>query len=477
VRRRRFAVTVVATAVAVLGAVVVGRPGRAASAAPAPSLHLQTPVLSVRRVPDLLARTIGQLRLAPVLDKALADPSLGPATNNSCLLVQQGTVQLFSHRPTSPMIPGSTLKLLTATAALDKLGPQTPLVSGVRADHPATAGVVNGNVYLVGGGDPLLRTADYVAGLHYKELLYTHLEDLAQAVRAAGVTHVTGGVIGDESRFDSQRYVPTWKPGYASAGDVGPLSALQVNDGFQAVKPKAVPAANPPAQAAATFTALLKAHGVAVDAGPSAGQAPTGAAELTSLKSAPLADVLAEVLRQSDNNGAELITKELGRQFGGGPTTAAGVAVIRADLASAGLPVDQLTLVDGSGLDRADRVSCQLLLAALQRGGPSGPLGNGLPIAGQTGTLQDRLGKTSAAGRLHAKTGTLDAVSGLAGFVVPPPAVPGAAQVPSITFACLFNGNPSRASAQAVEDRIGALLAQFPDAPPVDSLAALPAVP
>jgi D-alanyl-D-alanine carboxypeptidase/D-alanyl-D-alanine-endopeptidase (penicillin-binding protein 4) len=428
----------------------------------------------MRRVPDLLARTIGQLRLAPVLDQALADPSLGPAASNSCLLVQQGAAQLFSHRPTSPMIPGSTLKLLTATAALDKLGPQTRLSSDVRADHPPAAGVVAGNLYLVGGGDPLLRTADYVAGLHYKELLYTHLEDLAQAVRAAGVTRVTGGVIGDESRYDSQRYVPTWKPGYASAGDVGPLSALQVNDGFQAAKPRVVPAANPPAQAATTFTALLKAHGVAVDAGPSAGQAPAGAAEVTSLKSAPLTDVLAEVLRQSDNNGAELVTKELGRQFGGAPTTAAGVAVIRADLAAAGLPVDQLTLVDGSGLDRAVRVSCQLLVAALQRGGPTGPLGSGLPIAGQTGTLQDRLGKTSAAGRLHAKTGTLDAVSGLAGFVVAPP---GAPPGPAITFVCLFNGNPSRGAAQAVEDRIGALLAQFPDAPPVDSLAALPAVP
>jgi serine-type D-Ala-D-Ala carboxypeptidase/endopeptidase (penicillin-binding protein 4) len=452
--------------------------GTAASvtAAPLPPAHLQTPVLSMRRVPALLARTVGQLRLAPILDQALANPSLGPATANSCLLVQQGGATLYSHRPTSPMIPGSTMKLLTADAALDKLGPHAQLVSNVRADRAPAAGLVNGNLYLVGGGDPLLRTSDFVAGLHYRELLYTHLDDLAQAVKAAGVTHVTGAVVGDESRFDTERYVPTWKPGYASSGDVGPLSALQVNDGFQATKPRTVPAARPAQQAAALFTGLLKARGVAVDGAPTDGQAPPAAVAVTSLKSAPLSDVLAEVLRQSDNNGAELITKELGRQFGGAPTTAAGVGVIRATLAADGLPADQLTAVDGSGLDRSDRVTCQLLVDTLLRSGPDGPLGRGLPIAGQTGTLQDRMGHTAAAGRVRAKTGTLDAVSGLAGFVLAAsgPAPAGGHQ-PPLTFSCLFNGNLTRASAEAVENHIGALLAEFPEAPSLDALAPLPA--
>jgi D-alanyl-D-alanine carboxypeptidase/D-alanyl-D-alanine-endopeptidase (penicillin-binding protein 4) len=315
-----------------------------------------------------------------------------------------------------------------------------------------------------------------VAGLHYRELLYTHLEDLAQAVKAAGVTHVTGAVVGDESRFDTQRSVPTWKPSYASGGDVGPLSALQVNDGFQAVKPRTIAAPRPAQQAAAVFTGLLKARGVVVDGAATDGQAPSTAVAVTSLKSAPLSDVLSEVLRQSDNNGAELITKELGRQFGGGPTTVAGVAVVRATLAADGLPVDQLTTVDGSGLDRSDRVTCQLLVDTLLRSGPDGPLGRGLPIAGQTGTLQDRMGHTAAAGRLRAKTGTLDAVSGLAGFVLAANSpTAGGGQQPPLTFSCLFNGNLTRASAEAVENHIGALLADFPQAPSLDTLAPLPA--
>ena len=95
---------------------------------------------------------------------------------------------------------------------------------------------------------------------------------------------------------------------------------------------------------------------------------------VTSIASPPLADVLGAVLRTSDDTGAELITKELGRRFGAGGTTAAGVAVIRDDLAADGLPVSLLHAVDGSGLDRSDRATCPLIVAALTRAGPTSDL-------------------------------------------------------------------------------------------------------
>jgi D-alanyl-D-alanine carboxypeptidase/D-alanyl-D-alanine-endopeptidase (penicillin-binding protein 4) len=441
-------------------------------AAPAPALH--TPVLSLRRIPGVLADTVGRFRLSDALDAAMADPSLGPARTSSCIVVQQGAVTLYARQPTAMLLPASGLKLLTATAILDRLGPQARLVTDVRADRAPAAGVVDGNLYLIGGGDPLLRTADYVATLRYKELLYTNLDSLAQSVRAAGVTHVTGAVVGDESRYDSQRSVPTWKNTYAATGEVGPLSALQVNDGFAAVTPKLVPATEPAQTAAAEFSTLLAAHGVAVDRPAADGRTPASAADVASLPSAPLAQVVAEVLRQSDNNGAELFTKELGRRSGS-PTTAAGVAAIRADLAADGLPVDQLAAVDGSGLDRSDRASCQLLVDALERGGPDGALGSGLAVAAQSGTLEKRMVGTPAAGRLRGKSGSLEGVSSLSGYVVAAaPSTPGRPQPAALTFSVIFNGDPSQAAAEAVEDRIGVLLAAYPQAPPLDRLGPLP---
>ncbi|HLY82017.1 MAG TPA: D-alanyl-D-alanine carboxypeptidase, partial [Acidimicrobiales bacterium] len=184
-------------------------------AAAGAAMRLQSPVLSARRVPALLARTMGTLRLDASLDTVLADPGLAGARQASCLAVAQGGAVVYSKGATAPLLPASNLKLLTATAALDRLGPTTRFVTNVMASRPAVRGKVTGNLYLIGGGDPLLRTADYAAAQPFRELTYTHLEDLAQQVKAAGVTHVTGAVVGDESRYDTQRYVPTWKPSYA----------------------------------------------------------------------------------------------------------------------------------------------------------------------------------------------------------------------------------------------------------------------
>jgi serine-type D-Ala-D-Ala carboxypeptidase/endopeptidase (penicillin-binding protein 4) len=467
---RRWSV-VVAVMVALAGALPAGPAAApaAAAAAAGPAPRLQTPVLSLRRLPGLLARTVARLRLGPTLDAAFA--GAGP---NACLTVQQGAVVLYAKRPTQPLIPASNLKLLTATAALDRLGPATRLVTEVRADRPPAGGTVSGNLYLVGGGDPLLRTADFVATLRYRELVYDNLDTLAQQVRAAGVTHITGSLIGDESRYDAQRYVPTWKPSYAATGEVGPLSALEVNDGFQ-VHTAAVPSARPAVEAATLFASLLRAHGVAVDGPPSQGLTPAAAARITALPSLPLAEALAEVLRQSDNNGAELITKELGRRFGGAPTTAAGVAVIRSDLGADGLPVSQLTAVDGSGLDRGDRASCQLVLDVLTRAGAQGALAKGLAVAGQSGTLEKRFVGTVAAGRLRAKTGSLAGVTALSGFVDPLPGAAGAGSAgPAVAFALILNGQASMSEGERLADRIGVLLAQYPQAPSVDALAPLP---
>ena len=471
-RRRRAPVVLGMVAVAaVIGLWFPPRPGPAAGS-PAPA-QLTTGVLSPRRVPGILARTVAQLRLGAGLEAALADPVLGSGRDQSCLVVRQGGLTLFERRPTLELIPASNLKLLTATALFDKLGPAAKETTAVKAAVAPAAGVINGDLYVIGGGDPLLRTADYVSSLRFKELVYSHLDQVAQAVRAAGITEVKGSVVGDESRYDAQRGIPTWKPSYATDGEVGPLSALDVNDGFSAFAPRLVASPEPAVAAAAVLTKLLGDRGVKIDGPATKGQAPAAAVPVASLPSLSMADSVAEILRQSDNTGAELLTKELGLRFGGAPSTAAGVAVTRQDLQRQGLPVSQLVAVDGSGLDRSDRATCQLVLDVLVRGGPDGPLAAALPVAGRTGTLSKRMVNTPAAGRVHAKTGALTGVGGLSGWVLPPGDPKSAAPAP-LVFSFLVNGLPTQAIGEAAEDRIGVLLAGYPQAPPVDQLGPLP---
>jgi D-alanyl-D-alanine carboxypeptidase/D-alanyl-D-alanine-endopeptidase (penicillin-binding protein 4) len=444
-------------------------------------------VLSLRRVPELLAAAVGTSKLGAALDATFSDPHLGAAAANSCLMVQVGPTPIYSRNPAKAVVPASNLKLLTMTATLDKLSPTSHLTTEVSSAAAPVHGAVAGDLYLVGGGDPLLRTPQYIASLHYPTQAYDNLNALADRVRAAGVTTIAGSVVGDESRYDTQRYIPTWPSRYVTNAEIGPLTAMSVDDGFAGPAPGA-PAAQPARQAAATFTALLQARGITVAGPPGSGKAPAGAVTITDLPSAPLSEVAGEILRRSDNNGAELLTKELGRQANPAtPTTAAGVAAIQAALSADGLPLDGLHMVDGSGLDRGDRVTCQLVLAALLRSGPSGAIGQGLAIAGKTGTLFQRFVGTPAAGRLRAKTGSLEGASALSGFVLPLANAVAAASAPGtstatastttgngMAFSLILNGVPSLATGDALCDRIGLLLAQFPQAPPLATLAPLP---
>lgn len=399
-------------------------------------------------------------RLAAGLDGALRTV----AGDQTCLVVRHAGRTLYERRPAEPLIPASTLKVLTAVAALDELGPRTRFTTEVKAAAAPANGVVDGDVWLIGDGDPLLATADYAATFKNQPQIYTDMAKLADSIVAAGVRQISGAVVGDESRYDTQRYLPTWKAAYRLDGDIGPASALVVNDGFVEFTGRKVAASSPPQHAAGVLTGLLQARGVIVGVAPGAGAAPRRAVRLAAVDSPPVSEIVGEMLSESDNLTAELLTKEMGAEAGAG-TTAAGVRALLDALKDEGLPVDRVTMVDGSGLDRANRATCGALMAAVDDSGPTGPVVEGFAVANRTGTLARRFVNHPAAGRLRAKTGSLDGVTGLTGFV--DPAVAGAAP---LGFAFLANGGFGEEAGRALQERVGRVLAAFPDAPPPTDL-------
>jgi D-alanyl-D-alanine carboxypeptidase/D-alanyl-D-alanine-endopeptidase (penicillin-binding protein 4) len=460
---RRTTLAVLATAAIVCGALAIrtlaSPSGGRSSAAP------RVPVLSLQRAPQLLSRLASDVRLSTALDAALADPTLGSAGDQGCLLVRDsGGRVVYARQPSRALVPASNLKLVTAFALLDRLGPTTRYRTEV-VGPGVSAGVVSGDLYVVGSGDPILATADYAAvgGYQSQPRLATPLETLADRLVAAGVRQVQGRLLGDESRYDSQRYGPTWKAGYISDAESGPASALTVNSGFVAWKPKAVPAPAPATNAASVLAALLQARGVTVG-GVGEGVAPAGLRPVATLESSPLTDVVAEMLQQSDNLAAELMLKELGKRFGAAGSTAAGLGVVRETLEKAGLPVGELTAYDGSGLDRADRTTCGLLVGILQRAGDRGPLAQALPVAARDGTLAKRFLTSPAAGRLRAKTGSLEGVIALSGWV-------DAEKGARLVFSMLINDLPREAVGRALEERMGTALARYPQGPDAAALA------
>lgn len=382
------------------------------------------------------------------------------ATPSSCLTVSVGGIGLYSRNGQQGVVPASTQKLVTGVIALDQLGSDTRFVTRVMTAAAPTAGVINGDLALVGGGDPVLGTNAVIAVRKLgPELHPTSLDELADGVKAAGITRISGGVIGDEGRYDQQRFVESWPSRFIDQEQSGPLSALSVNDGYRwkinsPTDAKRTRSVDPALMAAEVFTDLLRERGIQVDGEASAGTTP-GSHQVAMINSDPLGEIVDEMLMSSDNQTAELLTKELGLKAGGGGSTTAGVAVINARMNELGLASPATHIVDGSGLDPSNKATCEELVAVLDyAGGPDSQIGRGLPVAAQSGTLRNRFKDTSAAGKLRAKTGRLNSVSSLAGYV---PLASGEVA----TFAFVVNDMADEQRSWAAQTVMGMVLAEM----------------
>lgn len=434
------------------------------------SAHLGTPVLSARRLPTVLAEPVAERRLHDDLDAWAS-----AAEETRCAVVlgpDAGTA--FAAAADAPLVPASTQKLLTASAVLLDLGADAALRTTVVASAPPTDGIVAGDLTLIGGGDPLLASPDYVSRFERQPQIFTNLDELAANVQAAGVQRVTGSVVGDERRFDTLRSVPGWPQRYLDQQTVGPLSALTVNDGFESYPVPSdgrplVSATDPAANAAAVLTALLEARGIEVVGDPRSGAAPPDSTELAAIE-APIGEVVRQMLTESDNLTAETLVKELGARAGD-PSTAGGVTRTRALLEEAGFDLAAATLRDGSGLSLDNRVTCALLVALLTDADLGPALLERLPVAGETGTLTDRFGGTALQGLLQAKTGSLATVTALAGAVTD--------DDPPLTFAYLVNVAPPAlvpGSVYSQQQALGEILLSWPRVADAEALGPLPLV-
>lgn len=422
---------------------------------PAIGGSLVTPVLSARRAPGLLhARTL-QTELAERLD-----PLVAGAPPASCLTVTTAGGQTYAHNPDLPLAPASAIKLLTAAAAVDVLGADHTWQTAAVTTGTTVDGVLDGDVVIVGGADPILATSGYAASQTWaSQRTLSQFEDLADAIAATGITEVTGSVVGNDDRHDTQRLVDTWPRSYLIGDTVGALGALRVNAGRSGwTQSPATPATgggpgDPAVLAAATMTTLLAERGVTVTGAPTRGPVPPGAVELASMTGATMPMVLDEIVGFSNNGAAELVIKDLAVAAGRPPTTADGLGVV-AELAERwGLDTSGLNLVDGSGLDPANTTTCALLTGLLLHLESSSPVLASLSVAGEWGTLSPRPLPPGAQGQLEAKTGTLNTVRSLAGL-----ATPRGGNVAA--FAFVANGAPDDPGLDnALADAVGAALA------------------
>lgn len=402
------------------------------------------------------------------LEAALADPALRGA--RIAALVEgcsDGSV-VYARSPERALIPASNTKILTALAALSRLGPAHRFKTRVYSDvEPGADGEV-GVLAVRGGGDPGLRSEEWWR--------------LAADLRRAGLRRVRGPLLLDDSLFDRERWHPSWGS-VSSRAYHAPVGALSANYGAFAVEVRPGPEPGAPARvevdpptpyfeiasrpltgphdargslrvgrkregerekvvtggrvplgadpqrvyrsvadptryAGAVLRMQLEAVGVRVDGPTRLGPVPEAFRELLEFEGPPLADSVRLFLKYSSNSIGEMLVKALGAAAGVQGSWPAGLSALRRELASLGFDPEEIVIEDGSGLSYHNRLAPETIVHALRiaagsfRFGPE--LVAALPIAARDGTLEERI--DGAAGVLRAKTGLLDRVTALSGY-------------------------------------------------------------
>lgn len=310
--------------------------------------------------------------------------------------------------------PASTMKLLTALAALESLGPEHRFVTRV---------VRTGNrLTLVGGGDPLLaRRPPDPTSVPTRADVVTLARRTARTLLAEDRARVR--LTYDDSLFGGPAASPQWEPDYLPDDVVSPVSALWVDQGREA--PGLLSRSDDPSSdAAEAFASALRRQGVRVLKTVREARAPGNAVPVAEVHGAELVEVVQHVLELSDNEAAEVLAHQVAVAEGEPATFAGGADAIRTVLGSLGIDLRGAVLDDGSGLARTDRLGTRTLLDVLATAAsPERPLltglVEGLPVAGFNGSLALRfsVGADQGLGWVRAKTGTLTGVHGLAGVV------------------------------------------------------------
>lgn len=340
---------------------------------------------------------------------------------------------LYAHNAASLMVPASNMKIVTSAVALTQLGGDFRFKTTFAARGPLGNGVLDGDLVVTGRGDPTLSN-------HVRGDARAAMGELADSVVAHGVHSITGSVYSGADNFPGPAVGAQWAWDDLAYDYGAGVGALLFDEGMSRVVVHTArgdsvtsrPASNPTHDYLAVLQEALQARGVRIAHGVSdsvplhdaanhdAALGPVKLDTLFVVNSIPLRQILPYFLKPSQNQIGEVLLRAVGLERIGVGTADSGIAVVSRQLTSWGIPRDGYVLHDGSGLSRADLVSPQTLTRILERM-QTNPDFNvyyyALPIAGVDGTIAHRMRGTPAANNVHAKTGSIQWVRSLSGYV------------------------------------------------------------
>ena len=443
-----------------------------------------TPLVSTRRLTSMLAPSLTEPGFFDTLDGLMAT---GPTS--ACVHVALEDRLFYESSANIQVMPSEALLLLTLATAHQELGPDHTFTTSVQSIVPLEDRVVNGDIYLVGGGDPLLLTPAFLATVEEGDnRLHTPIEQLAQDLVDDGLALVTGAVVGDATRYDGLLYVGSWPEGTIESENIGTLLALQFDDGWvqfplSEPAPEAdgvaaqvdeetsgyVAAENPPFYAAALFDDMLEARDVVIRRSPRSEAVPDGEEVylLASIESAPLSDYYRQILDNRDIETTEMLLKEIGRVTSGAGSTQGGLQAMKTVLAGIGVNDEesQFRQVDGSGLHPDNGATCPVFTSLLASEEFSPLFRELLPTAADPGPLRERFAGVDRPGRISAFSGGSSDTTVMMGYI-------DIGRGQELTFAFIANqqGAEDNQALKELEGRIVTHLASLEAKPSLDDI-------
>lgn len=331
---------------------------------------------------------------------------------------------IYCHNERQLMRPASTMKLLTAITAIDKLGGSYQFKTDLCYTGEVTDGTLSGNIYCVGGFDPRFNIDDMRA--------------FVESIRKMGVDTIRGNIYADKSMKDEAQYGEGW-----CWDDDNPiLSPLLVGRKDVFID---------------RFVQELREAGIVVDAFTGQGRKPDDAFCICR-RFHTIDQVLMRMLKESDNLYAESMFYQIGAASGSQPATAHSARSVMSRLIEkVGLDPKRYNIADGSGLSLYNYVTAELEVRLLRYAFKNNNiylhLHPSLPQAGTDGTLRKRMTSPFTQGNVYAKTGTLSGISSLAGYCT-------AANGHRLAFAIINQGLLHGRNGRSFQDRVCTILCQ-----------------
>ena len=432
----------------------------AAACAPAAQTAVQAPAPVAVAAPAVPPLTV----LRKTIDSLVDQPKFRNAHFGILIVDPASGDTLYSRNASKILMPASNMKIITGAVALAQLGADYKYTTRFATRGTIAKGVLKGDLVVVGNGDPT------VSDRMRNNDAMNALRDMADSLRAHGITRIDGRVVPGGDAFPGTNYGYGWELGYLDDYYAAPVDELNYSEGMDKVPAKTkagkdtlveVVSKQPLKSYMFYLNRALGERGIKTtgEPGDSTTRADTtGLQTIFEFQSLPLRDILVTLLRPSQNQPGEILLRTLGLQKTGYGSPDSGLAVVERQLVAWGVEKDGFQIADGSGLARRDMISPETVvrtLAVMQRPEYRDVFLAALATPGGPGTLRNRLKNTPAANNLRAKTGSIGNARSLSGYITTADGRP-------LIFATLLNNyTVDDDEVTGVADQIAILLASF----------------